>query len=329
MIGLKYEDIITRIKKDKGLSDEEIEARIKKKLNQLSDLISRQGAAHIIANELGINLFDGSAVFKIDRLSSGMRNVNITGKIVKVYGINEFKNEKRSGKVANLLLGDDSGVIKLVLWDIKHISKLEKNEIKENDVIKIRNGYIRDNNSYKELHLGNIGQIELTNEKIEVKPVSAFSHFEKKEVKDLKEGDANIGVLGTIVQVFEPKFFGVCPKCSKKVISEGDKFMCEEHSVVSPNHVPILNFFFDDGTNNIRCVAFRDQAQELIGLDKEKLLELKENPNNFESLKQNILGKQIIVIGRVVKNSMFDRLEMIANRIKNVSPDELIKELEQ
>ena len=48
MLGFKYEDIIARIKEEKGLSDGEIEVKVKQKLEQLSDLISKQGAAHIV-----------------------------------------------------------------------------------------------------------------------------------------------------------------------------------------------------------------------------------------------------------------------------------------
>ena len=149
-----------------------------------------------------------------------MRNVGISGKIVKMYNISEFKTQKAEGKVANMLLGDDSGVIKLVLWDFNHIKLFENNEIKESDVVKIRNGYVRENNGFKELHLGNIGQIELSDEKIEVKEVKERSEFVKKTINDLKEGENNVGVFGTIVQLFEPKFFPVCKECNKKVISE-------------------------------------------------------------------------------------------------------------
>lgn len=326
MLGFKYEDIIARIKEEKGLSDEEINSKIKQKLTQLSDLISKQGAAHIIANELGINLFDGSAAFKINKLATGMRNVGIVGKVVKLYGVNEFKNEKRQGKVASVLLGDDSGVIRLVLWDEGHIKLIEKGEIKEETVVKLRNCYVRENNGYKEIHLSNLGQIELSDEKIEVKAIGEVSAGAKKEIKDLTEGDVNVSVLGTVVQVFEPKFFAVCTNCNKKVLPDGDKFRCEQHGIVTPDYGSVLNFFFDDGSGNIRCVAFRDQVCNFLGLDKEKVLEFKDNIASFEEVKGGIMGKQIKVIGRVVKNTMFDRVEMIANHIEEVKPEELIKE---
>jgi replication factor A1 len=328
MLGLKYEDIIERIKEEKNLSEEEIEIKVKQKLTQLSDLISKQGAAHIIANELGINLFDGSAGFKINRLAAGMRSVGVVGKVVKSYGVREFKTVKAEGKVANLLIGDESGVVKLVLWDTNHIQKVENGEIKEESVVKIRNGYVKENNGYKEVHLGNAGQIELSDEKIKVKPIGERPDASKKQIKDLKEGDMNVGVFGTVVQLFEPKFFGVCKECNKKVLPDGDKFRCEEHGVVTPEHVPVLNFFFDDGTENIRCVAFRDQANDILGMSKDDVVKFKDDISGFENIKNTILGKQVEVTGRIVKNTMFDRLEMIANRVEEPKPEEMVKKLE-
>ena len=56
MLQLSYNDIITKIKTEKGLSEDEIKDRIKDKLNRLTDLVSKEGAAHIVANELGVNL---------------------------------------------------------------------------------------------------------------------------------------------------------------------------------------------------------------------------------------------------------------------------------
>ena len=58
MLQLSYNEIINKIKTEKGLSEEEIKDKVKEKLNRLTDLVSKEGAAHIVANELGVKLFD-------------------------------------------------------------------------------------------------------------------------------------------------------------------------------------------------------------------------------------------------------------------------------
>ena len=58
MIKLPYDEIVAKLNEKSNLTSEEIASKIKLKMEQLSGLISKEGAAHIIANELGINLFE-------------------------------------------------------------------------------------------------------------------------------------------------------------------------------------------------------------------------------------------------------------------------------
>ena len=58
MLKIPLENIIEKIKQNTSLSEADINAKIDDKLKQLSGLISKEGAAHIIANELGVKLFE-------------------------------------------------------------------------------------------------------------------------------------------------------------------------------------------------------------------------------------------------------------------------------
>ena len=124
LMGLTYEEIIAKIK-EKGVSEEEIQTRIKQKLDQLSGLISKEGAAQIIANELGVKIFRDVGKLKVKEIRAGMRDIEVDGKVINLFEVRSFKNEKREGKVASFILGDEGGQIRVVLWDVGHISKLE------------------------------------------------------------------------------------------------------------------------------------------------------------------------------------------------------------
>jgi len=145
MLQLSYNEIVDKIKEEKGLSDEQIGERVKEKLIKLSDLISKEGAAHIVANELGVKLFDplNKREIKIDRLLAGMRAVIVAGKVLKLYRVFEFNKNGRSGKVGSFLIGDDSGRVRIVMWDTNLISKMENGEIKEDVIIRVKNGYVK------------------------------------------------------------------------------------------------------------------------------------------------------------------------------------------
>ena len=328
MFNLTYEEIIERIKREKGLSTIEIEEKIKSKLKNLSDLISKEGAAHIVANELGvklINVFEKKK-FKIKDIISGLSSVDIVGRVVSIYSIRTYNKNGREGKVANFLLGDETGTIRVVLWDTNHISEIEKGTLKEGIIVKLKNAYIKDNNGYPEVHLSNKGKIifdvdEYVGEvNLELKPL-----YNLKSISSLTKEEYNIGVQGTLVQIFEPRFYDICPECNKKVNFEDNKFICLEHGEVIPKLAIFANFYLDDGTGNIRVTAFRDLASNLLNL--KDLNELKSNPIIFNDIKESLIGKEVLIIGRVVKNMMFERYELLASKFEDVDPLELANEL--
>ncbi len=135
MIKIPITDIISKIQAKTNLSEQEINVKIDKKLDQLSGLISREGAAHIIANELGIKLFEQTTgKLQIKNVLAGMRNVETLGKVQRLFELREFQTENRSGKVASLVAADETGSIRIVLWG-DQADKIK--QIKEKDIIKI------------------------------------------------------------------------------------------------------------------------------------------------------------------------------------------------
>jgi len=312
MIKMTYEQILEKIQSQTNKPVSEIELLVQNKLAKLSDLISKEGAAHIIANELKVKLFDKiEGKLKIKDIVSGMNSVDVLAKVISNYGIREFQKENRQGRVASMLIGDDTGTCRLVLWDTHHIEKIENDELKEEKVILLKNAYVKENNGFKEVHLGNRSSIEYSDEKVNV--VSYSQALTTKKIKDLEENDY-ASISGTIVQVFEPKFYNSCPECRKKVNEEGK---CDVHGIIQIKQSPIVNLYLDDGTENIRVVLFSENANKLI--------------SNIETLKSTdefrdeVLGKQLKMQGRVIRNESYDRNEFRANSIEELKPEDIIR----
>ena len=326
IVPLNYDTIISKLKEN-GLSLFEIEEKINNKMEQLSGLISKEGAAHIIANEIGIKVFEDIGEIKIGEAKNGMRNVNINGKMTINFGVREFKNDKRSGKVGSFVVGDETGTMRVVLWDDSHINLIEK--LHEGDIVRVENGYVKENNGYKEIHLSNISKLSLNPDgiKIDSVKVNGVSELNSKEIKDLQQND-RVAIRGTIVQVFEPRFYETCAECGKKVVIENGSFKCLQHGITSTKFSCVVNCVLDDGSESIRVACFRENALKLIGISEEELLAIKDNPGKFEILKDSILGKQIKTNGRVNKNLMFDRLEFIARDVNELNPEDLLQEME-
>ncbi len=323
MIGLTYEQIIEKIQKEKEISLTEIELKIKNKLKELSDLISKEGAAYIVANELGVKVYEdfGKKTLKINQLISGIGSLNIVGKVVDVYEIRDFNTKNRKGRVASFLIGDETGTARAVLWDINHIKEIENGNIVKDKVIKIKNAYVKENNGFKEIHLGNRASIDLNpEEKIDDVKIGYAREVIKKQIKDLIAGEF-AGISGTIVQVFEPRFYEACAECGKKVNNETLKCELHQNSLTTKN--PIFNFYLDDGTDTIRLVAFRENVSKLIT----NINEIRENPALFEESRGNLLGSQFMFTGKVTKNEMFDRKEFIINSMEQIDIEEAAQEL--
>ena len=148
MIQMPYEDVVAKIMEKSGLSDSDIEGKIKAKLEQLSGLISKEGAAHIIANELGIKLFEQvSGKLQIKNILTGMRDVETKGKVMQVFEVREFMREESISHVGSFIIGDETGTIRIVCWGDKAKAV---NEIKEGDIAKIVSAYVKENNGRKE-----------------------------------------------------------------------------------------------------------------------------------------------------------------------------------
>ena len=322
MISMSYEQIIEKIHTEKGLSISDIEYSIKNKLRELGELVSKEGAAYIIANEHGVKIFEdfSKKTLKINQIMAGMSSVNIVGKVVQIYAIHEFNTGTRQGKVANLLIGDETGTIRLVMWDTNHIKELENNNISLDKVIKVKNAYVKENNGFKEIHMGNRAILDLNPEET-IETVNRSRVFSKKQIKDLMPGE-NATISGTVVQIFEPRFYEACSECNKKIDINNGVLKCEFHPNASAVSQPILNLYLDDGSESIRTVAFRDSAEKIIT----NIRELKENPGAFEEIRNDLLGSQFRLSGKVSKNEMFDRKEFIINDLEVLEPEDVVKE---
>ncbi len=331
MINVPFDVMASKIVEEASISREELDKRVSQKLEQLSGLISREGAAHIIANELGVNLLEAKGLLKIKDLVPGLKGVTINAKVIRKYEPRSFSNEKRSGRLARFLVGDDSGIVMVVLWN-DQVDVHEK--IKENDVVRIKDCYVKDNNGRAEIHLNESAGLEINPEgvQVEAKPAPQQGKRDRKKISELSENDSDVEIFATIVQVFDPKFFEVCPECNKRAKKDenSNNFACAEHGEVKPSYGVVLNMFVDDGTDNVRVVLWKNQVLALLGVEEQKLLSYKDAPESFEEFKTDLLGLMVKLVGRVNKNEMFDRLEFIAGLVfKDVNPEEEIKKLDE
>ena len=327
---LTKEQIIQKIVETTSLSLEDINSKIKQKLDQLAGLVSEEGAAHIVANELGVKLIPSTEQsLEISNLLEGLRNVEVTVKVTKKFEIKEFNSARGPGKLASFMMGDKSGRMRATLWNTKVDDYFDK--FKEGDTIIIKNAYVRKNTytNALDLNIGDNAEITVNPEGVKIEVGAEEST--RKKISDLNANDFRAEILATIVQVSDIRFWETCPTCNKKPKLENEKHICAEHGEIAATDLGysyVLNCYLDDGSSSVRTVFWREQIQKLLGETHENILKFRESPDLFEPFKSSLLGEMIKVTGRVNKNEAFDRVEFVAmDIVKNPDPEEEIKHL--
>jgi ssDNA-binding replication factor A large subunit len=313
LVMKNYDLLVERIARAADLKKEEVEAKVEAKKAKLSGLISKEGAAQIIAAELGISFEDED--LKVAELVGGLRKVNVIGKVINIFPVRTFEKNGREGKVANFVLADDTGSTRVVLWDTNHIELIENETIKKGDVVEIKNGSTRDS----EVHLSSFGTLKKSD--VVMDEVKAAPAASEESLSEARQG-MNIKVRGVVVQVFQPRFYSVCPTCNKKVVADSEGvFKCAEHGKVEKKDRAILNFVLDDGTESMRVVMFSDQIKQIVPEE-----DLKDEAKAAK-FRDEFLGTEIYLNGRVNRNQLFNNLEIVANSVERVDVEKLIEEL--
>ncbi|MBI4163856.1 MAG: hypothetical protein HY512_03260 [Candidatus Aenigmarchaeota archaeon] len=316
------DELIQKISKASGVKVEEVEKRVQEKQDELSGLISKEGAAYIVGRELGVNLIkEGKRELKIKNLVAGLNAVDIKLEILKVFEKRDYEKNGKRGSVLNLLVEDETGKTRLVLWG-QDTDLVADSQLTEGDVIKVNRATVKKNNFGEvELGLGKGGSIEKVgrSEGFKKSAKTGLDLHTRVDIADIRDGYFEI--RGCIVQVFKrTPFFFVCPKCDGKL----DGKICGKDGEVEPKKQLIISAVVDDGTGTIRTVFFRELAQKIVG---------KTDSENPEEIYGKIkLGQEYVIKGKVKKSNFSGELEMVANFVDDVDPkkeaEKILSELE-
>ncbi|MBI4144019.1 DNA-binding protein [Candidatus Woesearchaeota archaeon] len=91
----------------------------------------------------------------IAELQAGQGKVDIEAEVIEVEQPRTFEKFGKQGRVANATIKDDSGEIKLTLWND------QVDTIKPGTKIKITNGYVSEFKGEKQLTTGKFGKLEI------------------------------------------------------------------------------------------------------------------------------------------------------------------------
>lgn len=176
---------------------------------------------------------------KIGELKEGMRGVSVAGKVTSVGTPREFiRKDGTKGQVASVVLEDETGVVRLSLWDddIKALG-----DMKVGAVIAVENGYTRAGFGGVDLNKGRLGSFKINPRDVFIKTLNVEDRV--TEIKDLREGEKSITVQGQLLD---------------------DPISREVNTMRGPTTV--VSFRVDDGTGEARVSLWREHGKAVEGL---------------------------------------------------------------
>ncbi len=172
---------------------------------------------------------------KIRDIEDKMNNIDITGRVSSVFGVREFlKKDGSTGKVGNFTIMDDTGEIRVTLWDKK--AELLNNLVK-NDLIRIENAYSKMGLNSVEINLGFSSNISIEKGEREDIPKAESS---KKSIGDLEENMRGINLEGIVKEIYELRTFNRDNRIGK-----------------------VGRFLLSDGSNEVKVVLWDDKTEML------------------------------------------------------------------
>ncbi|ELZ37657.1 single-stranded DNA binding protein [Halorubrum tebenquichense] len=141
--------------------------------------------------EVDVQVLD---TYQVEDLTLGASDVDLVGQVLDTDSIRTFDRDDGSeGRVANLTVGDETGRVRVTLWDGKADLAAE---FEAGEVVEVGDGYVRERDGDLELHVGDRGTVERVDEDVEYVP-------ETTDIADL-EIDQTVDIAGGVIET-DPK----------------------------------------------------------------------------------------------------------------------------
>jgi len=243
------EDILS---KRRELSQEQILALIEEKKKEGRGLLSDEGAARLVAEELLIQT-RGTDLgrMQVKDLVSGLNDVTISGRVLLTWPPQQFqRRDGTPGRVMRVVLADKTDRVRCAIWD-RHVDVLTRAGNLQGRVMRIGHAYTRQGLSGDtEVHAGDRSSIQIDPEDMPKSDLPEFGDLFTPLGK-LAAGANQVNAIG-IVQS-EPRYYS---------------FAKEERTG------SVLRTIVADESGSIPLVAWNERAEELRELKNGDIVQM-------------------------------------------------------
>jgi replication factor A1 len=106
--------------------------------------------------------------YRVQDLALGASDVTLLGEVLATEPVRTFdRDDGTEGQVSNLLVGDETGRVRVTLWDDQAETA---EELERHQTVEIVDGYVRDREGSLELHVGDRGAVDPIEEDVSYVP---------------------------------------------------------------------------------------------------------------------------------------------------------------
>ena len=244
---------------------------------------------------------------KIEDLDEDEEDTVIVGRVIELNEIRNFDRDNGdTGSVRNIEIADDTGSIRVVLWDKDANMDLEMGQ-----PLKLQNPRLSldmDNRLQATVSGGTtvLGPSEKELEELPSQDELMESIFVAKSIESLTEDDTNVHITATIKEVFPDKILlKKCPNCRESVEESEDEYICDNcgHTFDEPKYTLMIPTRVEDDTGEISVTFFGNLAEELIDMSQEEVVSLIEDEAlGIEDKIEDLVNMTIEIIANVSFN---------------------------
>ncbi len=198
----EYDKIKDRVSYEDFLTEMEKRTQDYEEVSFMSDLDVARVIVGEYIDEKNQPLSEDGPVLKISELKTGTRNINLVGRLMRISNIKKFTSRKgREGKLANLILADETGELRVVLWteNVKLLKKIVEGDVVQISDVEIKQGFRDD-----EAHLN----MNSTIKKLSEEDFPNLPSYEEKitNISDI-QGDMEVNVIARIIRIPRTRSF--------------------------------------------------------------------------------------------------------------------------
>jgi len=247
---MSFDEMVERILSScPGVSRETVLERLEVERSKAGGLISDEALLRMIAAGLGCEILGNETaahVLLVRDLIPGLNDISVIGRVVAVFSPRAF-NGNRKGRFASLLIADESGVLRVVLWNDK-AGLAEPGGAKVGEIVRFRHGYTREDFGGKvEVHVGEKCVVEVNPMDVNSKDYPSIGKFATRinELSNVRRSD-KVNLAGTV-----------------RRLGSVSEFERPDSSVGK-----VMRFVLSDGSGEVAVVLWNEKVDEVEGLVK-------------------------------------------------------------